>query len=121
MNLNTIKKFAIAIIVASTPAFSQAAENPIKNLADWLLDFAPKLMNLGFTIAGIAFVYSITLFILNPDNKEHGKAVMTWGLGAMFIMFSFTALIDMAQKMIFTAGMDTPTVPTLSFNSTDMG
>jgi len=42
-----------------------------------LLGLTPKLMNVGFVLAGLAFVYSITLFILNPDNKEHGKAVMT--------------------------------------------
>ncbi len=107
---------AATAILAPAASFAQGAQattNVFQNLVTGILNLAPNLMQIAFVFAGLAFIYSLTMFILNPDNKEQGKTVMTWGLGALFIMFSFFGIIKLVQDTIFVGGMGTPTVPTM--------
>ncbi len=120
MNNKKKKIYFLTLISAILPTFSLAAENhdPFSDFLRWLLNMAPQLMQVGIVLAGLGFMYSLTIFILNPENKEYGKTVMIWGLLALFIMFSFLAIIDYLQKMIFVDGMGTPTIPNLpAYNS----
>ena len=106
----TISILAMILVIVPSVAFA-ADNNPIENLVQSLLDLAPKLMKIAFVVAGLAFIYSLTKFILNPADKEQGKTIMTWGLGALFIMFSFFGIIKLVQDMIFPNGAGTPSVP----------
>lgn len=54
-----------------------------------------------FTLATAAFIWGIISFFLNPDNEEKrkaGKAYMTWGIIALFVMISMWGLVGVLSN-----------------------
>lgn len=67
-------------------------------------------------LAMIFFFWGLSKFILNADNQaniQKGKDYMLWGVLALFVLFSFDAIINLIASEL---GLGTPggVIPTLN-------
>ena len=86
----------------------------VRIFIDLALDTAPLL----FSLIVLMFFSGIALFVFAEGNEkqmEQGKTLMTWGVIAMFIVFSLWGLSRFVMGFFFPSGLPTgPPTPNSS-------
>ena len=87
------------------------------DLVQIVIDLALSVAPLLLALIVFMFFFGIALFIFasgngNEKQIERGKVLMTWGVIAMFVVFSFWGLSVFVRKFFFPNGIPAgPPVP----------
>ncbi len=80
------------------PAMASAQITDFKSFIDIILGILALLVPIIFTLALLYFFWGVAQFILSAGDTtkhEEGKTMMTWGIVALFVMFSVWGIIKM--------------------------
>lgn len=98
------------------PAIASAQQIPdFRSLVDLLLSFLPEVLTIIALIVFLYFVWRIADFILHADSKETrstAQRVFLWGILALFIIASLTAIISFFLGEFNLGSLIIPTLPT---------
>lgn len=107
---------AQADVSAGITSFSRL----IETFTDTVIKSTATLM---LSLALLAFFYGLVEYIWakrqgNGDKVKAGNDFMTWGLVALFVMFSVYGIIKFAQQTIFKGeNFETITIPNINFKA----
>jgi hypothetical protein len=119
---------SLGIISLSLPliASAQDATGGLTSIGSLVRTFTTSVVQavgiLMLTIAVVAFFYGIVRYIWGIREGEaakiqEGGRFMTWGLIALFVMFSVWGIITYAQNILGIKGQTTITIPDIKFQS----
>lgn len=96
----------------------------LRDLIDLLTNTIVKsLATLLLSLALLAFFYGIVEYIWgkrqgNGEKTKLGNEFMTWGLVALFVMFSVYGIIKLGQSILFNnADINTISIPNIQFKA----
>lgn len=102
--------FANIILAIAIPTLTFAISLGVKNDTTFgqVLGYVNEMVNILIpileTVAFIVFFWGLSKFILNsnkPAEIENGKKYMMWGILALFILLSYTAIIGIIKGELF--------------------
>ncbi|MFC1614972.1 hypothetical protein ACFL22_00210 [Patescibacteria group bacterium] len=103
-----MKKFLIIAGTVMLPSIALAADaisvlNKLKQILDLIIPII-------ITIALIGFFYGLAQYIFKADeDKEKGKAIMIYGILALFVMVSVWGLVEVVSNT-FLGGSGAKTI-----------
>ncbi len=112
------------LMFAEAEADVSAGITSFSRLIDTFTDTVIKsTATLMLSLALLAFFYGLVEYIWakrqgNGDKVKAGNDFMTWGLVALFVMFSVYGIIKFAQQTIFKGeNFETITIPNINFKA----
>lgn len=117
--LVTIPYSAFADVVADTSHGIGTFATLINNVTD---NVVSALATLFLSLALVVFFYGIVQYIWgrqqgNGDKVKVGNDFMTWGLVALFVMFSVYGIIKLGQNIFGFKDVSTIEIPRIRFNT----
>ncbi len=92
------------------------AGSTFKGIIDEILSIISLLNPILFAAAFLVFFWGLSKFILNSGNEAEntkGKNFMLWGILALFILFTFLAIINLASRDLELGGASQGNLPKL--------
>lgn len=112
------------VVLAQNSANVSQGITTLASLIDTFTNTVVKsLATLFLALALLAFFYGIVKYIWGmregkAEEVKNGNQFMTWGLVALFIMFSVYGIIKLGQGIFFNgADVTTITIPNINFKS----
>ena len=130
--ISILRVVALTIIIAAPIVTFAVDPTPgtvstgIKSLADLINVFTSNvvkaLATLFLSLALLAFFYGIVEYIWARRNGDttgtkNGNQFMTWGLVALFVMFSVYGIIKLAQGFLGMQNVTNIDIPNIQFKS----
>ena len=78
-----------------------SAGGTFKSVIGYILEVIYLLIPILMGLAFIVFFWGLSKFILNsnkPEELKNGRTYMLWGILALFILFTFTAIIGLVSN-----------------------
>lgn len=91
-----MKKFILCILLCAPLVASAFAFPDLKGFANEVVSVLDIVLNILITVAFIAFFWGLAKFILSSGNEKaitEGKEFMMYGILALFILWTFKAII----------------------------
>ena len=101
----------ISTLIPNAIVFAQAPGKPttFAELINLAVYYIGRLIPLTYALIIAVFIWGIALFIMNSDNEDgikKGKSFMFWAVIALFVAFSFQALVYFVGDNILGTGSD---------------
>ncbi len=103
------KNLLIALtLLLPLSASAQFARSGIMGLIDSFANIIDILIPLTAALALLYFFWGLTSFIKNSaESQEEGKQIMTWGIIALFVIFSIWGIVEFIQRDLGIFYIDT--------------
>lgn len=110
------KYFLLLLIAIPLPLFAfslTAAGTSFKDVVDYTISILNPLFGVLGAIAFLVFFYGLLKFVIRADNEVElakGKQYMMWGIIALFVLISFTAILNLLAVEFFGKPADFKTI-----------
>lgn len=113
-----MKKISFAGVLALTPvlAFAQSGGRGLDSTLKTIGELIGTATPIVVALALLYFFWGLAMFILNAgdeDKKNKGRAVMIWGIIALFIIVSVWGLIGLVQQSFGISGEKNIPIPSV--------
>lgn len=115
--MNKILKLVFISFLSFTPIFAFAALAGIKGLIGEVGEIIKLLIPIVVGIALLVFFWGLAKLIFKANDqkaREEGRAVMVWGLVALFVMISVWGIVGFIQDQLdlpMEDGIEAPDAP----------
>jgi len=105
-----------AILVVATPVFAMAQTINTTSLLTIVNSVLRAVVPILMTLALIYFIWGLIKYVAaagkgDAEESKHGKAIMIWGIVALFVMASVWGLVGILQNTFGLSGSEpAPTI-----------
>lgn len=110
--MRTIHTFFLTLLAYALP-YSAHAETLAEFIQNRVLVLINPLILLVSGLALLFFMWCLARFIMglsngNEEQVKAGKNCMTWGIVALFVLFSFWGILSILQSSAFGSNIPAP-------------
>lgn len=91
-----------AVVLATVPYIASAEATTFRQLTATLIGIINQLVTLLAGVAVLVFFWGIVKYLFSPGGEgyESGRAMMFWGVIALFVLFAVFGLTQIFTKLI---------------------